>query len=136
MRNATVPTTSAGFAGRPFSRREIPWYASAIGNAEGSIIATIITTIKAKNKAMFVEPIVDGAISIIVRSEEAQVTYQATATTATTTPAMGIVRRRSRSGTAGETASPMARGIGRPDKNSPSLSNLGPGTHEARMKIH
>src|SRR6266550_3236504 len=122
MRNATVPTTSAGFAGRPFSRREIPWYASAIGNAEGSIIATIITTIKAKNKAMFVEPIVDGAISIIVRSEEAQVTYQAT-----TTPAMGIVRRRSRSGTAGETASPMARGIGRPDKNSPSLADLGPG---------
>src|SRR2546430_16187348 len=89
-----------------------------------------MTTIKATNKATFVEPIVDGAASIIVRSEDAQVTYHATATTATTRAATGIVRRRSRSGTAGETASPTARGIGRADKNSPFRSVLVSGPDE------
>src|SRR5256885_5098964 len=107
-----------------------------MGNADGSIIATIITTISAKNRARSVAPTAEGAMSIIVRFDDAHVTYQAIDTIRPTAAATGIVRRRSRSGTAGDTASPMARGIGRPDKNSPSLSDLGPGAHEARMKIH
>src|SRR3989442_6621278 len=114
-----VPTTSAGFVGCPFSRREIPWYARAIGTADGSIIATIITTMRAEKRAMSVEPNVEGAMSIIVRSEEAHVTYHATATIAMTAAATGIVRRRSKSGTAGETASPTARGNEGANINSP-----------------
>ena len=91
----------------------------AMGNADGSIIATIITLINAKNKARFVEPIVEGAMSIIVRSEEAHVTYHARATTATTAAATGIVRRLSRSGAAGESVSPTAGDNGKTDMNSP-----------------
>src|SRR2546429_10029242 len=89
-----------------------------MGNADGSIIATIITTISAKNRARSVAPTAEGAVSILVRFDDAHVTYQAIDTIRPTAAATGIVRRRSRSGTAGDTASATARGIGRADKNS------------------
>ena len=103
-----------------------------MGNADGSIIATIITMISAKNRARSVAPTAEGEMSIIVRFDEAHVTYQAIDTIRPTAAATGIVRRRSRSGTAGETASATARRIGRADKNSPFRSGL----DSARMKIH
>src|SRR2546427_2753734 len=95
-----------------------------MGNADGSIIATIITTISAKNRARSVAPTAEGAVSILVRFDDAQVMYQAIDTTRPTAAATGIVRRRSRSGTAGETASATARPIGRANKNSPFRSGL------------
>src|SRR2546421_4623152 len=95
-----------------------------MGNADGSIIATIITMISAKNRARSVAPTAEGAVSNIVGFDDVHVTYQAIATTKPTAAATGIVRRRSRSGTAGETASATARPIGRADKNSPFRSDL------------
>src|SRR5205807_10161050 len=84
--------------GCPFSRRVRPWYARAIGSADGSIIATIITTMSAKKRARSVDPNVAGAITAIARSDEVQVTYHATATRAATPTPTGIVRRRSKFG--------------------------------------
>src|SRR5256885_16741431 len=103
-----------------------------MGNADGSIIATIITTISAKNRARSVAPTAEGAVSILVRFDDAQVTYQAIDTTRPTAAATGIVRRRSRSGTAGETASATARLSGTRIRIHLSV----PVSTRPRMKIH
>src|SRR2546427_13002826 len=91
-----------------------------MGNADDSIIATIITMISAKNRARSVAPTAEGAVSSIAGFDDVHVTYQAIATTKPTAAATGIVRCRSRSGTAGETATATARPIGRPAQKSPS----------------
>src|SRR5205823_10374502 len=72
----------------------------------------------AKNRARPVARTAKGALSIMVRFDDSHVTYQATDTIRPTAAATGVARRRSRSGTAGDTASATARGIGRADKNS------------------
>src|SRR5438105_10325839 len=93
---ATVPRTSAGLLGCPFSRRVRPWYARAIGSADGSIIATIITTMSAKKRTRTGDPNAAGAISAFAKSDEVQVTYHARTTKAATPRPTGIVRRRNR----------------------------------------
>src|SRR5436190_24349247 len=82
------------------------------------MLAAMNTAVSAKNRARAGRATAKGALSIIVRFDDAHVTYQAIDTIRPTAAATGIVRRRSRSGTAGDTASATARGIGRADKNS------------------
>src|SRR5712691_13496141 len=77
--------------------------------ADGSIIATIMTRRRAKNRARSVDVILDGAIRVIRKSADVHVAYQAPATTRTTAAATGIViRRKSAVGSAG-TSSPIGR---------------------------
>src|SRR5439155_22314375 len=61
MTNRTVAVLSAGFVGRPASSRVIPRKARIIGIAEGNIIATIMTTRRAKKRTRSDAKIVDGA---------------------------------------------------------------------------
>src|SRR2546428_12666844 len=53
--NRAVAVSSAGFVGRPASRRVIPRYATIIGKADGNIIATIMTTRRGKKRTEAVE---------------------------------------------------------------------------------
>src|SRR3990172_11571246 len=95
-----VPTSSAGFVGRPSSSRVMPRYARIMGRADGSIIATIITTSKMRKTASTAgfEVVISGIMSSFIRSVEDHVTYHATATAITTNMAIGAVRCRRRSG--------------------------------------
>src|SRR6266705_6665714 len=97
--NSAVAVASAGFVGRPASRRVIPRNARIIGRAAGSIIATIITTMRAKKTPTPETPVgTPIARNDIAKSDVDQVTYEAAATRTTTRPAMGTVIRRRRAG--------------------------------------
>src|SRR6266542_4105469 len=89
-----VAALSAGFVGRPSSSRVIPWNARIIGMAEGDIIATIMTSRRAKNRTRSVEAILEGAVRAIKKSADVHVTYHAAATTRATATAIGAVMRR------------------------------------------
>src|SRR6266508_3566171 len=82
--------------GAPPSSRVRPRYARIIGRADGSIIATIMTTMTAKNAAAY-EPVdsiaVCGDMKDIVTSCVVQTTYHERATTSATSAATGIVTR-------------------------------------------
>src|SRR6266568_223559 len=91
--NSAVAASSAGFVGRPASRRVIPRNARLMGIAEGNIIATIMTTSRAKNRRRSVEPIVNRAIWVMRESVDVHVAYHAAATTSATAIATGIVTR-------------------------------------------
>src|SRR5207245_6964433 len=78
-----------------------------IGIAEGNIIATIMTTRRAKKSTRSDDTIVDGAISAIRKPEDVHVAYQAAATTRATAAATGIVTRRSRIAGPWRVASPI-----------------------------
>src|SRR5712692_349117 len=107
-----VAALSAGFVGRPASRRVIPRYARIIGRAEGNIIATIMTTRRAKKRTRSVDPKREGAVSAIRTSADVHVAYQAAPTARATAAATGMVRcRRSPAGWAG-TVSTMPQSVG------------------------
>src|SRR6266508_339186 len=89
-----VAALSAGFVGRPSSSRVIPWNARIIGMAEGNIIATIMTSRRAKNRTRSVEAILEGAVRAIKKSADVHVTYHAAATTRATATAIGMFNRR------------------------------------------
>src|SRR2546427_12885325 len=74
---SAVAASSAGFVGRPASRRVIPRNARIIGRAEGNIIATIMTTRSAKKRTRSVDRKREGAVSAIRTSAEVHVAYQA-----------------------------------------------------------
>src|SRR6266571_4059385 len=94
MTKRVVAALSAGFVGRPSSSRVIPRNARTIGMVEGNIIATIMTTRRAKNRTRSVDAIVEGAIRAIKKSVDVHVTYHAAATTRATATAIGMVMRR------------------------------------------
>ena len=108
--NAPVAGQSAAFTGRPPCKRVIPWNATIIGRAEGSIIATIIVTINTKNSARSTARAgsTGTAIKTITMSEVAHVTYHATATTSATKSPRGTVSRLSRSTPPRETSPAIA----------------------------
>src|SRR2546426_4379773 len=85
--NRAVAASSTGFVGRPASRRVIPRYATIIGKADGNIIATIMTTRRAKKRTRSVDRNREGAVSAIRTSAEVHVAYQAAPTARTTAAA-------------------------------------------------
>src|SRR5438093_13570225 len=87
-----VAASSAGFVGRPASRRVIARYARIIGRAAGNIIATIMTTRRAKKRTRSVDRNREGAVSAIRTSAEGHVAYQAAPTAKATATATGMVR--------------------------------------------
>src|SRR2546426_3992507 len=100
--NRAVAASSAGFVGRPASRRVIPRYATIIGKADGNIIATIMTTRRAKQRMRSVDRKREGAVSAIRASAEVHGADQAAPTARATAAATGTVRcRRSQAGSAG-----------------------------------
>src|SRR2546426_10487352 len=112
--NRAVAASSTGFVGRPASRRVIPRYATIIGKADGNIIATIMTTRRAKKRTRSVDRNREGAVSAIRTSAEVHVAYQAAPTARTTAAATGTARcRSSQSRSAGNGwAPPGVRGGG------------------------
>src|SRR2546428_12404195 len=99
---SAVAASSAGPVGRPASRRVIPRNARIIGKAEGNIIATIMTTRRAKKRTRSVDRNREGAVSAIRTSAEVHVAYHAAPTARTTAAATGTVRcRSSQAGSAG-----------------------------------
>src|SRR5438093_13588661 len=89
-----VAASSAGFVGRPASRRVIARYARIIGRAAGNIIATIMTTRRAKQRTRSVDRNREGAVSAIRTSAEVHVAYQAAPTARATAAATGLGSRR------------------------------------------
>src|SRR5881628_251018 len=115
---SAVAASSAGFVGRPASRRVIPRNARIIGRAEGNIIATIMTTRSAKKRTRSVDRNREGAVSAIRASVEVHVAYQAAPTTRATAAATGTVRCRSSQAGSAATVSTMPRWEGgRADMN-------------------
>ncbi len=106
---SAVAASSAGFVGRPASRRVIPRNARIIGRAEGNIIATIMTTRSAKKRTRSVDRNREGAVSAIRASAEVHVAYQAAPTTRATAAATGTVRCRSSQAGSAATVSTMPR---------------------------
>src|SRR2546427_8196317 len=92
---SAVAVSSAGFVGRPASRRVIPRNARIIGRAEGNIIATLMTMSSAKERTRSVDRNREGAMSGIRTSAEGHVAYQAAPTARATAAATGMVRCRS-----------------------------------------
>src|SRR5256886_4414156 len=90
--NSAVAASSAGFVGRPASRRVIPRYARIIGKADGNIIATIMTARRAKKRTRSVDRNREGAMRAIRTSAEVQVEYQAAPTARATATATGMGR--------------------------------------------
>src|SRR5712691_175082 len=112
MMKSAVATLSAGFVGRPASRRVIPRNARIIGRAEGNIIATIMTTRSAKKRTRSVDRKREGAVSAKRTSAEVHVAYQTAPTARATAAATGTVRcRSSQAGSAG-TVSTIAQSEG------------------------
>src|SRR2546425_2971961 len=110
--NRAVAASSAGFVGRPASRRVIPRYATIIGKADGNIIATIMTTRRAKKRTRSVDRNREGAMRAIRTSAEVHVAYQAAPTARATAAATGTVKcRSSQAGSAG-TVSTMPQSVG------------------------
>src|SRR3972149_4134670 len=71
-----------------------------MGSADGSIIATIMTTSRMRKTASFAgsAAAISGNMTSLIRSAEDHVTFQATATATATNAAMGAVSCRRRSG--------------------------------------
>src|SRR3989475_12562131 len=90
--NRAVTAPYAGFVGRPASRRVIPRYARTIGKADGNIIATIMTTRRAKKRTRSVDRNREGDMRAIRTSAEVHVAYQAAPTARATATATGMVR--------------------------------------------
>jgi len=107
-----VAASSAGFVGRPASRRVIPRYARIIGSAEGNIIATIMTTSRAKKRTRSVDRNREGAMSAIRTSAEVHVAYQAAPTARATAAATGMVRCRSNPARSAGAVSTIPRSVG------------------------
>src|SRR3989475_10691124 len=61
--NRAVAGASAGFVGRPASRRGIPRDATIIGKADGNIIPALMTTRRAQKRTKCVERHMEGAVS-------------------------------------------------------------------------
>src|SRR2546426_12684319 len=109
---SAVAVSSAGFVGRPASRRVIPRNARIIGRAEGNIIATIMTTRSTKKRTSSVDRNREVAVSAMRTSAEVHLAYQAAPTARATAAATGTVRcRSSQAGSAG-TVSTMAQSEG------------------------
>src|SRR5436190_7124259 len=109
--NIAVATVSAGLTGRPPSRRVIPWNATIMGSAAGSIIATIIVVVNPKKSASSRGCV--GAPTMrkdIVNVDVENVTYQAIDTKIATRHATETVTRRSTSGADMDPSTAKVRG--------------------------
>src|SRR2546426_5181955 len=73
---SAVAVLSAGFVGRPASRRVIPRDARIIGRAEGNNIATIMTMSSAEKRARAVDRNREGAMGAIREVAEGPVADQ------------------------------------------------------------
>src|SRR2546426_220526 len=111
--NRGVPTLSAGLTGRPFSSRVNPRYATIIGSADGSIIATIMTTRIARKsvRATGSAKVLAGSRRIVVTPAVVHVTYHARTTTAPTSTAIGKVTDRNSCGALRAAPASMIRGF-------------------------